>query len=104
MNRRYSEGDLNMISQQAFVLDRNAPELAKHVIDLCDQLMQEGSIENKFTEEEKKAISLSADLWDAFIALPEQHPDDTKDFRDAIHTIQRIPGWRPMMRKGMLDV
>lgn len=74
------------------------------IVNLCDQLMADPDRTRSFTLEEKKAIALSADLWNAFIALPEQHPSDKVDFCNAIHTIQRILGWRPMMRKGTLDV
>lgn len=104
MNKRYGESELKQIQHNAFVFERSSPAMARDVTDLADQLMQEGPIENKFTEEEKKAIQLSADLWNAFRALPEQHHSDKQDFCDAIHTIQRILGWRPMMRKGTLDV
>lgn len=103
MNKRYSTGDIARIRQQAFVFERTDPEMARNVTDLCDQLTEEGPVENKFTEEEKKTIQLSADLWNSFVALPEQHPSDRVDFCNAIHTIQRILGWRPMMRKGHLD-
>lgn len=56
-----------------------------------------------FTEDETKAIKLSADLWNAFIELPRQHPSDTADFLVAIHAIQRILGYRPMSRNGYLQ-
>lgn len=104
MNKRYSEGDLNRIRSHAFVFDRYDPIMSNYVMDLVDQLLQEGPVENKLTEEEKKVVALSADLWNAFIALPVQHPSDQQDFCNAIHTIQRIIGARPMMRKGQLDI
>lgn len=104
MNKRFSEGELKSIRHSAFINDRIEPVMATHVMNLVDQLLEEGPIENKFTEEEKKAIELSGELWNAFVALPVQHPSDQMDFCNAIHTIQRILGWRPMMRKGHLDV
>lgn len=104
MNKRFSEGELKSIRQSAFINDRIEPVMAKHVMNLVDQLLEEGPVANKFTEDEEKAINLSVELWNAFVALPVQHPVDQQDFCDAIHTIQRILGWRPMMRKGHLDV
>lgn len=58
----------------------------------------------QLTEQEKIVLQLSADLWNAYVALPEQHPSDRIDFCDAIHTIQRIIGWRPLTRSGQFDL
>lgn len=104
MNRRLSESEINNIKTRAEATVLPHLDDCTTIVDLCDQLLEEGPIETKFTEEEKQAIKLSADLWNAFISLPEQHPSDKIDFCNSIHTIQRILGWRPMMRKGTLDV
>ena len=57
-----------------------------------------------FTEPELIALQLTVELWYAFKALPQQHPSDLPDFLNAIHTIQRILGWRPLTRSGHLDL
>lgn len=69
-----------------------------------DKEPEEALVTVGFTEEERNVLRLSAKLWNAFHQLPEQHPSDTLDFCNALHAIQRIVGWRPMMRKGTLDV
>lgn len=42
------------------------------------------------TEQEKKILEASANVWNEFMLLPEQHPDDIRDFRFHIHAIQNI--------------
>lgn len=41
-------------------------------------------------EEEKNAITASAELWNAFLKLEKYHPDDVLDVRFHIHAIQNI--------------
>ena len=104
MNRRLSESEINNVKTTAAITVQPHLDDCTTIVDLCDQLLEEGPIETKFTDEEKKVILLTRDLWNAFIDLPIQHPNDRDDFRGAIHSIQRILGWRPMMRKGTLNV
>ncbi|SFG08380.1 hypothetical protein SAMN05518801_10732 [Novosphingobium sp. CF614] len=47
---------------------------------------------------EKHALELSAELWNAFMALPVQHVDDIAEFRHKLHDLQRIVLSRPAHR------
>jgi len=49
--------------------------------------------------EEKKAMELSAELWNQFRQLPELHQDDIHEFRFHIHAIQNMIMARPEQRK-----
>jgi hypothetical protein len=40
------------------------------------------------TDEEKAVVLLLAEAWNAFLKLPVEHPDDTAEFRHAIHAAQ----------------
>lgn len=42
------------------------------------------------TFKELSIIDDCATVWNKFIELEELHPDDKKDVKDAIHTIERI--------------
>lgn len=42
------------------------------------------------TEEEQKLIGLTADLWNAYNELPEQHPCDKEEFCHALHICQHL--------------
>lgn len=42
------------------------------------------------TSLEVKAIDATKELWNAFLQLPEMHPDDQNDFRYHIHALQNI--------------
>lgn len=58
------------------------------------------------SEQESRVMSLSASLWNAYLPLAEQDkrdgvvPDDVNDFRQAIHTIQRLIAYRPWLRQN----
>lgn len=39
---------------------------------------------------EIKAIEATKEVWNAFLQLPEMHPDDQNDFRHHIHALQNI--------------
>lgn len=51
-------------------------------------------------DEEKAALELTADLWNAFCSLSPEHPSDKGDIAFHIHAIQNIlmarPTWRYM--------
>lgn len=104
MNKRHSADDLARIRQQAFVFERSSPELARHVTDLCDQLMEEGPVEIKLTEEEKNLLNMTADIWNKYLELPVQKKDDGVDFCRSIHELQRIICSRPFMRDGSIHL
>lgn len=40
------------------------------------------------TDEEKRIFTLSAELWNALIALPKMHPCDNAEHMRDIHNIQ----------------
>ena len=42
------------------------------------------------TDEEKYLLELTIELWNKFLKLPIQHPDDINEFRAKIHDIQRM--------------
>lgn len=42
------------------------------------------------TLEEKKVMSHLVAAWDEFVAMDEQSADDRVDFKNVIHTAQRI--------------
>ena len=44
----------------------------------------------ELTKDELKCLNTSATLWNQFIRLPQQHPDDTNEMRAKIHDIQRV--------------
>jgi hypothetical protein len=53
------------------------------------------------TEQEKILLEKSAELWNAYLALPKIHNEDIEqDFRRAIHQIQYIIMARPQMIKA----
>jgi len=40
-----------------------------------------------------------AKVWDEFLALPEEHDDDTREFRQGVHLLQRMILARPARRE-----
>jgi|TARA_R100000093_G_scaffold14552_2_gene8328 hypothetical protein len=51
------------------------------------------------TEQEREVAMRLAAAWDAFCALPVEHPDDIDDFRRAIHAAQAKVLMRPGRRQ-----
>jgi hypothetical protein len=49
-------------------------------------------------EAEKRVLDLSGDLWNRFLQLPVQHPDDQNEFRHHLHALQNIILARPAHR------
>ena len=42
------------------------------------------------TEKEKEVLNLTATMWNQFIELENNQPDDINDFRYHIHSLQRL--------------
>jgi len=42
------------------------------------------------TEQERALVMALAKIWDGFFALPNEHDDDTEEFRRGIHAVQRM--------------
>ena len=40
------------------------------------------------TEAEKRLLQMTADLWNAFLDLPDRHPSDAEETQRDIHNIQ----------------
>lgn len=51
------------------------------------------------TPAEDAILSDIVHIWDAFLNLPKEHPDDVSDFRRGIHDLQRIILARPARRR-----
>lgn len=50
------------------------------------------------TEAEEELLRLTAELWNKFILLPQQHPMDKEEFCHKIHDLQRFILSRPVER------
>ena len=48
-------------------------------------------------------VSKLADAWNAFLCLELLHPDETTEFRQAIHAAQHIIMARPVQRQFNVD-
>ncbi len=48
----------------------------------------------ELTKKEKAVLSYLAKAWDLYTELEEQHPDDSLDFRRALHECQRVVGFK----------
>lgn len=51
------------------------------------------------TEQEAALLSVSADLWNGYLALPIEHPSDQAEFMQKIHDLQRHILCRPARRE-----
>ena len=47
------------------------------------------------TYDEMAVINTLVDAWNAFLILPDQHDDDTTEFRSGIHRLQEKVMCRP---------
>ena len=47
------------------------------------------------TEAERALVMALAKVWDGFLELPEEHDDDTREFRQGVHALQRMILARP---------
>lgn len=55
-------------------------------------------MQGDLSEQELAVIDKSAAVWNAFLDLPIEHPDDLLEFRQAVHALQRIVLCRPARR------
>ena len=51
-------------------------------------------LEKAISEKDQHVMGALITVWNLFMKLPEDHPDDTEDFRKAIHECQRIMAYR----------
>lgn len=51
------------------------------------------------TDDERKVVEQLGNVWNAFLALPTQHPQDQHEMLHAIHMAQRIIMARPALRE-----
>lgn len=51
------------------------------------------------TDDEERIVHLLAEAWDAFSHLPKLHPDNAREFCNAIHACQEKIMMRPMLRE-----
>lgn len=42
------------------------------------------------TEQEKKVLNMTADLWNEFLKLESMHPTDQQDYCFHVHALQNI--------------
>lgn len=57
---------------------------------------------NLLTDDEAAVIAALAEAWNAFCALPVEHPDDADEVRRAIHAAQAKVWARPTRRNYRL--
>jgi len=51
------------------------------------------------TEQERALVMALAKVWDGFLELPNEHDDDTAEFRQGVHALQRMILARPARRE-----
>ncbi|KQX35322.1 hypothetical protein ASD04_14875 [Devosia sp. Root436] len=51
------------------------------------------------TNEERAVMQKLVEAWNAFVALPVEHPDDANEFRFHIHALQNSLLSRPTRRE-----
>lgn len=57
-----------------------------------------GATQSGLTEQEVEVLDKLIIVWNAFVALPVEHPDGQRDFRDSFHDLQRQILARPVIR------
>lgn len=57
-----------------------------------------GSLIFGLTTAEREVLRLSADLWNAFVKLPKEHPSDIPEFQAALHELQALIALRVARR------
>ena len=50
------------------------------------------------TDEERRLLDLTVDVWNGFVALPAQHPEELHEMGHAIHRVQHLIMVRPTRR------
>ncbi len=53
----------------------------------------------KMTDDEKEIVLMLNDLYERYIALPEQHSKDKEEFVNALHVIQHLVMVRSVRRR-----
>lgn len=56
-----------------------------------------------FTPEEAEISRLIAEAHNLFCKLESQHPDEGREWCDAIHNLQNVLGWRVLRREFPFD-
>jgi hypothetical protein len=51
------------------------------------------------TEAERRLVEALSDVWNQFVALPEQHPMDRQEFCSGVHRLQEKVAARPALRE-----
>jgi hypothetical protein len=51
------------------------------------------------TEQEKELLGITVNLWNAFLALPVEHPSDRAEFCQNLHVLQNMILARPTRRE-----
>lgn len=51
-------------------------------------------IQQNDMKQEEKVLKMLADIWNEFIKLDKQHPDEQRDFCDGMHKCQSVIGMR----------
>ena len=54
---------------------------------------------SKLTDNEQNVLNSLGDVWNSFLELPIEHPDDLNDFKYGIHLLQRQIMCRPIRRE-----
>ena len=57
-----------------------------------------------YTDGERRVMDHLVVAWNLYVGLPRDHPDDVPDFKDAIHTCQRIVLANVALRSGRRHV
>lgn len=51
------------------------------------------------TDEEIALLDLTADVWNLFVTLPQDHPDEPEEFKTKLHDLQHMILARPARRE-----
>lgn len=53
---------------------------------------------SSLTQKENDLLNLTAEVWNNFLMLPVQHPDEVNEFRFLLHQLQKSIMYRPQYR------
>ena len=93
LNRQLSSVRGKITSFENAERDKRLDNLKPWVIDALDQ--------NRWISEDEadnEILECLAQIWNKFVKIVPTHPDDTPDFRRAIHQCQAIIAMRKMRR------
>ncbi len=51
------------------------------------------------TEQERLVVTKLAEVWNEYVKLPREHPDDDDEFRESMHRAQLLVLARPGRRE-----